>query len=261
MATARPSIVARIGAVADSEMTPLERVDRGQSDSDADQRVEQRQARRDHGAEGDREHEEGDQQAEGIRVLRRGLVDDAAAEGDGHTLGACRLGCRSEVPLRPGADSARRDLEGHRGVADATVLRDRRAAVGVGDEQHLRPSPGLGERCLDGHLDGGVVQGRAGRGGEDHLRSGARGGGEALLQQVHRLLRLGTRNRELRRLRLRDDDRDGGHCDQDHQPGEQGRPAMSKGTPTDLCQQSRHQFLRVRLGRRVPWDGGNRFSW
>ena len=245
MATARPSIVARIGAVADRVMIPLRALIpvspmptptsafmRGRPAAISDPNVI----------------------ASTMYAMSRPRASDVCVVGwltmpppkaTVAPAAACRRRRGGEVPLGGISDVARGDLEGNGGIGDATVLRDRLAVVGVGDEQHLCPLSSLRQCRLDSRLDLGVIERRTIGRGKDDLRRGTRRGREALLQQVHGLLGLGAGDGELVRFRLRDGEREGGHRNEDHQPTEQGRPAVPVRRPADLRQQTCHSLLRL----------------
>lgn len=192
------------------------------------------------GAEGQHEHDQGHDHADGLAVDRGGLRIDRAAELDLH---ARVLGVRGGG--REAVDGGRFDLSGGGGAVgdgrqgDLLVGGDRSGGEGIGDGDHLREPPQVLQRRLDARLAGGDRD-IATLVGEDHLGGHPGRGGEFLLQHRDGLLGLGAGDGDriggLAAARARDDH--GG--DHHRHPGGHGRPAVPEAPAGQSVEVSGH---------------------
>jgi hypothetical protein len=174
-------------------------LDAGHGRADPEDRGQQRQSGGDQRAEGDHQHDGGDQDAEDLGVagpalLLRGL----SARLHGQAGGPARL-CGPEERLTVGVGQCGRlHLVGDLRVRDRPGLVDG-ALERIADRGHLRAGVQPGDGLRDGVPVRRVGELLTGGRREHHpgLRAVRPGAGEPLLEQVHRLLGLGARDREL----------------------------------------------------------------
>ena len=191
MPTPRPIIAARIG---DTELTSANDATSVMSPrltAEPDQRGADRQAHRDHRAEGDQQHDDGDEDADDLlpaRFLLDRLAGQVAAELEAHRAVAVDRRLRR---LQPG-ERRLADLLGGLvvldvGVADGGVLGADLQRCDLGD---VRLVGDVGHRGLDRGRRGVVGQRRVVGRLEHELGRGAGHGGEVGLEDVEGLLRL-----------------------------------------------------------------------
>ena len=158
MPTASPIMTARIGVVLDSLTTDVSaRSVRSETATPTIAASKREQAGGDR-AEADQQDDEGDEDADDLRVAGRARLGDLPPEVH---RDAGRLGrtARAQQGVPGGSrDAANRHRVGHRRVGDPPVLRDRPRLEGIGHQDDLRVLAQLRQRVLDRLLLGGCGQ-------------------------------------------------------------------------------------------------------
>ena len=227
--------------------------DAHEADAEADERGDERQAHGDDRAEGEQQDDDGDGQPDELGRCRLGHFvgrHDAAAELDLEARGLDRLDFGDELLVGGLGDGLRVDLVLDGDEGDGAVVGDGAGRDRVGGSQHLGEGAEVGADL--GQLVG--VERRSVNGGDDHADGVAGLGGEALLEEVDRLLGLGAGDGELGgRLaagRLGDD----AEQDEPDEPAGQHPAAIANAEVSESVEQCCHDesfsggFGRPRVG-------------